>query len=152
MLPLMIAFAGLVFTAVRRRDLPVGRALHEVLIAAPAAWLLRTPPRRIVIILLLLIGAALVWVEIGPMLMSLDYAPVLWFADITLYVDALMMIGVAVAAVRLKSVAGWAARGLRRALAARRTRPRARASSPRRRKPPPSANDDAPGSAIPLAA
>jgi hypothetical protein len=41
---MMILLLALVFTAVRYRDLPVGRALHELLIARPADWLARTPP------------------------------------------------------------------------------------------------------------
>ncbi|WP_329656230.1 hypothetical protein [Phenylobacterium sp.] len=150
----MTVFAGLVFTAVRYVDLPVGQALHAALIAAPASWLARTRPHRIAIILVLLIGAALVWMEIGPLLMAADVAPVLWFADLSLYLDALLMVAVAFAAVQVRSIGRLASGVLRGTLGARfvRQRARARSSSPRRPKRPPPANDDAPGFAIRMTA
>jgi hypothetical protein len=146
MLLLMTVFAGLVFAAVRYGDLPVGRALHAVLIVGPAAWLLKTPPRRIAIILLLLIGAGLVWVELGPMLLALDFSPVLWFADMSLYLDALLLAATAVAVVQVRTVGRLIAGGVRRMVSARTARPRARARSSlrRQRRQPPPANDDAP--------
>jgi hypothetical protein len=154
MLQLMMAFAGLVFTAERYAELPVGRALHDALIAGPADWLTRTPPRRILIILALLIGVALVWMELAPMLMAFDIAPVLWFADMTLYLDALVMVAVAFAAVQVRSIGRLLAGALRRAggVGAARQPARARSSRPRRPKQPPPANDDAPGFAMRLAA
>jgi hypothetical protein len=154
MLLSMMVFAGLVFTAVRHRDLPVGRALHDVLIAGPADWLMRTPPRRLFIILVLLIGASLVWMEIAPLLVAADLAPVLWFADMSLYLDALLMVGVALAAVQVKSVGRLLSGSLRRVGGVRPfwQRARSRASAPRRPKRLPPANDDAPGLATRWAA
>ena len=154
MLMMMAVFAGLVFSAARYADLPVGRALHAVLIAGPAAWLTRTPLRRIVIILVLLIGAALVWTEIAPLLIAADFAPVLWFADMSLYLDALLMVAVASAAVQVRSIGRLLSGSLLRASGVRPTRRPARRRSSKRRRPKrsPPANDDAPGFAIRIAA
>lgn len=154
MLPLIMIFAALVFTAVCYRELPIGRALHDMLIARPADWLMRTPPRRILIILVLLIGMALAWIELAPLLATLDYAPVLWFADMSLYLDVLLMAGVALAAVRVRSVSRFLVGRLRATQGVRivRRRTRERASRPNRPRRSPPANDGDPGFAIPLAA
>lgn len=151
---LMMIFAGLLFTAGRYRNLPVGRALHATLIAAPALWLTKTSPQRVVILLVLLIGVALVWTEVGPLLMTADLAPVLWFADLSLYLDALLLVAVAFAAVRVRYIGQLASGLARRALGmcSVRQRARTRSSGPRRPKRLPPANDDAPGFAIHMAA
>jgi hypothetical protein len=154
MLPLIVVFTALVFAATRYSDLPVGRALHAMLIAGPTAWLMKTPSRRIVIILVLLIGVALAWIEIAPLLMATDLAPVLWFADLTLYLDALLLVAVAFASAQIRSIGRLFSGGLRRARGVLPVRPRARArsSAPRRPKRPPPANDDAPCASILIAA
>src|SRR5882757_9598362 len=102
MLLLMWAFAVLVFTAVRFRELPVGRTLHDLLIVRPADWLMRTPPRQIFIILVLVIGASLVWGELAPLLTATDFAPALWFADMSLYLDAVLITTIALAVVKVR--------------------------------------------------
>jgi hypothetical protein len=86
--------------------------------------------------------------------MAADLAPVLWFADMSLYLDAVLMVAVAFAAVQARSIGRLALGVVRGALGARFVRRRfhARSSSPRRPKRPPPANDDAPNVAIPRAA
>ena len=78
---LMMVFAGLVFTAKRYGDLPVGRALHEWLVERPAAWLTGPRLRRLIIAMLLLVGAALVWAEIAPVMASIFAAQMKSFSD-----------------------------------------------------------------------
>ena len=151
MLLSMMVFAGLVFAAARHRDLPVGQALHEWLIEKPAAWLTARRVRRIVIGLVIVVAAASVWAEIAPVMASLEFSPVLWFADMTLYADAVLMVAVAFAAVQARSVARFLVAKLRGGLRPVR-RPRARSSSPRRPKRPPPVNDDAPDWAMRVAA
>jgi hypothetical protein len=151
MLLSMLTFAALVFAAARYADLPVGRALNELLIQGPAAWLTARRLRRIVIGLVIVVAAAMVWAEIAPVMASIEFSPVLWFADMTLYLDAVLMVVVAFAAVQARSAARFIAAKLRGGLRPVR-RPRARSSSPRRAKRPPPANDDAPGFAVRLAA
>jgi hypothetical protein len=144
---LMMVFAGLVVVAKRYGDLPLGRALHEWLIERPAAWLTGPRLRRILIATVILAAAALVWAEIAPVMASFEYSPLLWFADMTLYADAILMVVVGVAAVRARSVGRFVLAKLSAGLRPVR-RPRARPSSPRRPKRPPPANDDAPGWAV----
>jgi hypothetical protein len=124
------------------------------LIARTADWLARTPPRRILIMLVLLIGVAIVFVELAPLLASADIAPALWFADMSLYLDAMLMAGVALAAVRARSISRFLVGRLRAAKGVRivRRRTRERASIPGRPRRSPPANDDDPGFAILLAA
>ena len=147
MLSLTIIFVGLVFMAVRYADLPIGRALHSALIAAPASWLMRTPPLRIAILLILLLGVFLAWVELAPLLMAADYAPVLWLADMSVYLDALLTVTVAATALRVRSIVRLMPVLLRSVGARLPRRRRARSSSSRRLKQPPPA-EDAPGFAI----
>jgi hypothetical protein len=75
----------------------------------------------------------------------------MWFADLTLYADAILMVAVAFAAVRARSAAQFLMAKLRGDMRPIR-RPRVRASSPRRPKRPPPANDDTPGWAMQRAA
>jgi hypothetical protein len=152
MLLLMGIFASLVFTAVRFRELPIGRALHDLLIVRTAEWLARTPPRQIFIILLLVIGASLAWVELAPLLTAADYAPALWFADMSLYLDAVLMTAIALAVVQVRSAARIMIDCLRKVNRGRMARPRAREATTSRQTGLPSANDDDPGFAINLAA
>lgn len=154
MLKLMAIFVGLVFTAVRYGELPIGRALYSVLVVAPAAWLARTPPQRMAIILFLLIGVSLCWIELGPLLMAADYSPILWFADMSVYLDVLLTVTVAAAALRVRSVGQLASALLRRAFSMRSARrgARARSSKSRRLRLPPSADEDAQVFAVCMAA
>jgi hypothetical protein len=151
MLLSMMVFAGLVVAAARYAELPVGRALQAWLIKTPAAWLTPARLRRLVIALVLLMFAALVWSEIAPVLASIEFSPVLWFTDMTLYLDAVLMVTVAFAVVQARSAARFIVAKLRGGLRPVR-RARTRASSPRRPKRPPPANDDAPGLGVRLAA
>jgi hypothetical protein len=134
MLILMSVYLGLIFTAVWFSNLPVGQALHSVLIAGPASWLMRTPLQRIAIILLLLVCVSLAWSEIGPLLVAADYAPLLWIADMSLYLEVLLVVATATAVLRAKSVVHQISSLLPSALGAHsaRRRPRARSSRPRR--------------------
>ena len=143
MVLLMMVFAGLVVVAKRYSNLPVGRALHAWLVERPAAWLTAPRLRRILIATVLLVAAALVWAEIAPVMAAFEYSPLMWFADLTLYADAVLMVAVGFAAVQARSAGRYIVAKLRGGRPAR--RPRARSSSPRRVKRPPPANDDAPG-------
>ena len=149
---MMMFFAGLVATATRNRDLPVGRALHKSLIERPAAWLTTARLRRIIIMLVLVFAVVLVWAEIAPVLAAFEFSPLLWFADMALYLDALLLAAVAIAAVQARAVGKFLLAKLRGGISRRARRPRARSSGQRRAKRPPPANDDAPGWAAPLAA
>jgi hypothetical protein len=150
MLGLMAIFTVLSVTAERYRDLPVGRALHAALIEGPSAWLTPARLRRLAIMSMLIAGLVLAFAEIGPVLATIDYAPVMMIADLTLYLDAVLLAVVAVAAVRIRSVAPLLRDAVRRV--GRIRLGRARSSSPRRAKRPPPANDDAPGLALRMAA
>ena len=152
MLLMMMIFAGLVATATQYRDLPVGRALHESLIERPSVWLTTARLRRIVIMLVLMFAVALVWAEIAPVLAAFEFSPVLWFADMALYMDAVLLAAVAFAAVQARTVGKFLLAKLRGGTISPVRRPRARSSGPRRAKRPSPANDDAPGWAAPLAA
>lgn len=132
----------------------MGQALHNFLIVGPADWLNRTPPRRLLIILLLIGGASLVFIEIAPLLLAADIAPALWFADLTLYVDAVLVAALAQAGYRFASMGTRLTSTLRRirAILPRRSRPRRRDTVSRRAKRPPPANDDEPAFSIRLTA
>jgi hypothetical protein len=149
MLSVMIIFVGLLFIAVRHADLPIGRVLHSAFIAMPASWLTRTPPQRIAIVLMLLIGAFLAWEELGPMLMAADYSPILWIADMSIYLDAILTVTVVATVLQVKSV-GRLTSALVRAPFVR-ARARARSSNFRQAKRP-STDEDAPNFAICVAA
>ena len=151
---LFFVTAGLLFTAVRYRDLPVGRALRDALIVIPASWLLTAFPRRIAILIVLIAGAALVWMEVGPLLLAADFAPLLWFADMSLYLDALVTVAIAVAAVQFAAVGRSSLAVLRRTLGKRflRRQHRSRISRLRRPKRAAPANEDEPGFAVEIAA
>lgn len=152
MLLMMMVFVGLVTTATRYRDLPVGRALHETLIKRPAVWLTTARLRRVVIMLILISAVALVWVEIAPVLAAFEFSPLLWFADVALYLDVMMLAAIAFAAVQARTVGKFLLAKLRGRTTRPGRRPRARSSSRRRAKRPPPANDDVPTWAPPLAA
>ncbi len=149
MLSMISIFVGLLFVAVRYVDLPIGRVLHSALVAMPASWLTRTPPQRIAIILVLVICAFLAWEELGPMLMAADYSPILWIADMSIYIDAILTVMVVATAFQVKSVARLAAALVRAPFI--RPRARARSCSLRRAKRP-STDEDAPSFAICMAA
>jgi len=146
MLSLTTFFVGLVFAAVRYSDLPIGRTLYAALIVAPAAWLSKTSPQQIAIISILLFAAIFAWAELGPILMAADYSPILWLADMSLYLDVVLTVTLAATALRIKSIGRLAAVQLYDVLGARvtRPRPRARSSRTRRQKAPPP-TEDAPG-------
>jgi len=154
MLKLTAIFVGLVFTAVRYADLPIGRALYSALVVVPASWLTRTPPQRIAIILFLLLGASLAWTELGPLLMAADYSPILWIADMSIYLDVLLTVTVVTTAWRVRSVGQLASALLGRAFGMRLVRGRARARSfkSRRLRLPPPVDEDAPVFALCMAA
>jgi len=143
MLSLTTFFVGLVVAAVRYSDLPIGRALYAALIVAPAAWFGRTPPQQIVIITFLLFAAIFAWAELGPILMAADYSPILWFADMSLYLDVVVTVTLAAAALRVRSIGRLASAQLFDVLGARvtRSRPRARSHRTRRPKAPPPTED-----------
>jgi len=146
MLSFLLIFSGLVFVARRYSQLPIGRALHAALIEAPASWFTSTSPVRIAILLILVAGATLALAELSPLLMSSDYALIPWLVDMSVYLDAIGMVWVAAAAMRLTS-AGYGISGLfQRALCGNSSRPRARPRSYRRRRPKgqPPAKEDAP--------
>lgn len=154
MLKLTAIFVGLMFTAVRYADLPIGRVLYSALVIAPASWLTRTSSQRIAIILFLVLGASIAWVELGPLLMAADYSPVLWVADMSVYLEALLTVTVVATALRVQSVGQPASALLRRALGMvfARRRARARSSKSRRLRLPPPVDEDAPVFAVWMAA
>jgi len=154
MLLLTSIYVGLVLTAVQFADLPIGRALHSALIARPASWLTRTPPQQLAIILVLLLCVSLAWSEVWPILVAADYAPLLWIADMSLYLDVLLMVATATAVVRTKSIVYQMSGLLQGALAAHsaRRRARARSSRPRHPKRPPPSDEHAQVLAIGMAA
>ena len=154
MLSVMIVILGALITAARYPDLPISRLFHSALIAAPAAWLTRTPPQRIAILLILAIGMIMAWEELVPLLIAADYSPLLWLADMSIYLDVLLAVTVAATAIRVRTLARLTTVVLPRVRTSHFSfrGARERSHKTRRMRRPQPADEDAPGFAVVMSA
>lgn len=140
MLPLI--FIALVLIALKFPDLPVGRALHKQLIAQPARWLNETSPVRVALMIIVLCSVVLAGAELNALLAGSEYGLIPWALDVSVYLEALLVISVAVARMRIKSVVTCVAHPLRRMFTFALSRPRARSPHQKRGKLPATSSEE----------